>query len=372
MEPLPPLRARARPGARGVGESGEGRSEAFGREAATVAHSAADEPREAVGSAKTAGANVDDLIPSGAGGEPLPEISPPSFEAGDHLDLEAGSWSAVDMGPLDRDGSDLRATASPDAGSSPAVEAVEPPPTSSPDETQQLPFAYADPGEAHATLHREETSGSAISASVGGQARNELADALSRSEGSADSPGYDLRSLYEGADEQSHVDEEGALSAVSDRDTLAYPAQGREIRADLDEWPEESAAFGLGEPTPEDEVLLASSAGEAPTAPAPPAATTGDTPPGGIPRTASVPFTASLPEAVIATLSTADEARVRAIAERLERIARTLRERGSAAPLAEQPTDPLGALITGYLLGFSEANDAEEPPQQFRKPRGGE
>jgi hypothetical protein len=365
MEPLPPLRARAQPGARGVGESGEGRSEAFGREAATVAHSAADEPREAVGSTETVGGSVDDLIPSGAGGEPLPEMPPPSFETGDHLDFEAGSWSAVDVGSLDRDGSDLRATASMDIGASPAVEAVEPPPTSSPDETQQLPFAYADSDEAHATLPREETPGSAIADPVGGQARNELADALSRPEGSMDSPDYDLRSLYEGADEQPRVDEEGAQSAVSDRDAPPYPAQGREIRADLEEWPEESPAFGLGEPTPEDEVLLASSAAEAPTAPgadAPPAATTGDTPPGGNPRTASVPFTASLPEAVIATLSTADEARVRAIADRLERIARTLRERGSAAPLAEQPTDPLGALITGYLLGFSEANNAEEPP----------
>lgn len=47
--------------------------------------------------------------------------------------------------------------------------------------------------------------------------------------------------------------------------------------------------------------------------------------------------------------------RVEQVAARLERIARALREEGPAGALADQGADPLGALITGYLLGVAES-----------------
>lgn len=60
----------------------------------------------------------------------------------------------------------------------------------------------------------------------------------------------------------------------------------------------------------------------------------------------------------------ADSQRVEEIAMRLERIARSLREGGAAGPLTGQGTDPLGALITGYILGVSEsAGRHGEPPE---------
>lgn len=43
------------------------------------------------------------------------------------------------------------------------------------------------------------------------------------------------------------------------------------------------------------------------------------------------------------------------VAERLERIATSLRTRGASGPLIEQPGDPLAALVTGYLLGITES-----------------
>ena len=48
-------------------------------------------------------------------------------------------------------------------------------------------------------------------------------------------------------------------------------------------------------------------------------------------------------------VSTPDD-HIEDVARRLERIARSLREKGVPGPLASN--DPLGALITGYLLGL--------------------
>jgi hypothetical protein len=48
------------------------------------------------------------------------------------------------------------------------------------------------------------------------------------------------------------------------------------------------------------------------------------------------------------------------MAERLERLARSLRQRGATGPLTEAGSDPLGALITGYLLGLDQARGAPE------------
>ncbi len=42
------------------------------------------------------------------------------------------------------------------------------------------------------------------------------------------------------------------------------------------------------------------------------------------------------------------------VAERLERIAASLRARGAAGPLAEYKDDPLAAIVTGYLLGLGD------------------
>ncbi|MEX0912054.1 MAG: hypothetical protein WD031_01390 [Gemmatimonadota bacterium] len=50
------------------------------------------------------------------------------------------------------------------------------------------------------------------------------------------------------------------------------------------------------------------------------------------------------------------------IAARLERIARTLRTAGPEASLAEHRTDPLGALIAGYLLGLGESRSGGDRP----------
>lgn len=57
----------------------------------------------------------------------------------------------------------------------------------------------------------------------------------------------------------------------------------------------------------------------------------------------------------------ADSRRVEEIATRLERIARSLREGGAAGPLTGHGKDPLGALITGYLLGVSESDERHDP-----------
>lgn len=54
------------------------------------------------------------------------------------------------------------------------------------------------------------------------------------------------------------------------------------------------------------------------------------------------------------TPAESDPRQIEEVAARLERIARSLRERGPAGPLAGEATDPLGALITGYLLGLAE------------------
>lgn len=51
------------------------------------------------------------------------------------------------------------------------------------------------------------------------------------------------------------------------------------------------------------------------------------------------------------------EADVEEVAERLERIARSLRQHGLTGPLADR--DPLGALIAGYLLGSTSRRDAD-------------
>jgi hypothetical protein len=51
---------------------------------------------------------------------------------------------------------------------------------------------------------------------------------------------------------------------------------------------------------------------------------------------------------------------VEGVAQRLERIARTLRERGATGPLEEDGSDPLGALITGYVLGMSGVGKGKE------------
>lgn len=53
--------------------------------------------------------------------------------------------------------------------------------------------------------------------------------------------------------------------------------------------------------------------------------------------------------------------RVEEIATRLERIARSLRERGPAGPLADEGGDPLGAMVAGYLLGLSERTLHDDP-----------
>ncbi|MQA89558.1 MAG: hypothetical protein GEU90_04915 [Gemmatimonas sp.] len=52
---------------------------------------------------------------------------------------------------------------------------------------------------------------------------------------------------------------------------------------------------------------------------------------------------------------TADPELAAEFADRLERIARTLRQQGAMAALAQHADDPLGAMVTGYLLGFSES-----------------
>lgn len=62
------------------------------------------------------------------------------------------------------------------------------------------------------------------------------------------------------------------------------------------------------------------------------------------------PLAALLPLAATAPLHHTEE-----VAQRLERIAALLRERGPMGPLAEENADQLGALITGYLIGLNQA-----------------
>ena len=54
------------------------------------------------------------------------------------------------------------------------------------------------------------------------------------------------------------------------------------------------------------------------------------------------------------------DAAIESVARRLEGIARTLREKGPTGPLEEHGSDPLGALITGYVLGISGSGKSKE------------
>jgi hypothetical protein len=74
----------------------------------------------------------------------------------------------------------------------------------------------------------------------------------------------------------------------------------------------------------------------------------------GLPSSPDAPRHATPMDAAIAAAGdpTADQAR--ALAARLERIARALREQGPGGALSQRRGDPLAALITGYLLGSAE------------------
>jgi hypothetical protein len=98
-------------------------------------------------------------------------------------------------------------------------------------------------------------------------------------------------------------------------------------------WRDDSPGFSIGEAEPEDELALLH-----------------------LDRTylaASGPSAHPMPyRTALADLP--DTAHLEEIAARLEGIARILREEGSAAPLLGPGRDPLGALITGYLVGYYE------------------
>lgn len=68
------------------------------------------------------------------------------------------------------------------------------------------------------------------------------------------------------------------------------------------------------------------------------------------------PLAALLPLAAASPLQYTEE-----VAQRLERIATLLRERGPMGPLAEENADQLGALITGYLIGLNQAQPPKLP-----------
>ncbi|HUE97119.1 MAG TPA: hypothetical protein VMN39_10690 [Longimicrobiaceae bacterium] len=67
-----------------------------------------------------------------------------------------------------------------------------------------------------------------------------------------------------------------------------------------------------------------------------------------------------MPPPSAAPSAAADPSRVEEVADRLEHIARALRERGPGGPLSDARSDPLGALIAAYLLGLSEGSPGGE------------
>jgi hypothetical protein len=119
-------------------------------------------------------------------------------------------------------------------------------------------------------------------------------------------------------------------------------AGARPEEEEAKEWAEETAAY-LGEPAPEDEPPLLDLD----------LTRSSDHPTKG--SAAGTPSAYHLPPL-------AERGRVEDVASRLERIARALRERGPAGPLAEEGADALNALVTGYLLGFSDSETKRESP----------
>jgi hypothetical protein len=108
--------------------------------------------------------------------------------------------------------------------------------------------------------------------------------------------------------------------------------------ADRDGWRDDAEDLRLGAAEPEDELPLLDQKN-----PAVGASAALENPP--------VPVTPMLP------VSWPEPRRLEEVAERLEGIARSLRDPESAGSLAAHAKDPLGALITGYLLGYFEASE---------------
>jgi hypothetical protein len=132
--------------------------------------------------------------------------------------------------------------------------------------------------------------------------------------------------------------------------TSAEQAPDPYRRADVIDWPDELGAT-LGEAEPEDEAPLQTEE-ESRGGPTSERHGADDREPrggdaAGWTRDHALPATSA---------PTEESERVLEVADRLERIARTLRQHGAAGPIVERETDPLGALITGYLLGYFEGS----------------
>jgi len=120
--------------------------------------------------------------------------------------------------------------------------------------------------------------------------------------------------------------------SLFDSDEQVAPAD-----AGVEDWRDDSPSSSLGEAEPEDELLVLNAEAD-------------DFRP-----------TEETPQASVVTagsIGSLDNMRIEEIAGRLEAIARALRERGPAGPIASQQRDPLGALITGYLVGYFEGSES--------------
>jgi hypothetical protein len=132
------------------------------------------------------------------------------------------------------------------------------------------------------------------------------------------------------------IEETSAWSPVEESLEEASIAPTAEDDArDGNEWREEWFPSALGEPEPEAEPELL---GEEPA------------------RMTGQAMAEWLPASAVSSRVT--DHRIDELAARLERIAHALRQKGAAGPLTEAAGDPLGALITGYLLGMSDPGEA--------------
>ena len=133
-----------------------------------------------------------------------------------------------------------------------------------------------------------------------------------------------------------------STAAAADRQpaTAVATAEDFDPETGNEDWRDETPGTHFGETQPEDELPLL------------------DT------RTAlSAAVQRGFPGAQLASASETwpDTSRLDRMADRLEEIARSLRQHEAAGSLIAQARDPLGALITGYLLGYFEGQETREP-----------